>query len=201
MKTGIEYASSSQKRAIDLGIATLLTPLSWSVQAAAALSMHHAGLWEYSSKFTQTRIGMNEQPFDIYKIRTLRPDSDEMPYSALAALLRKFGLDETAQAKNIRLGAMSAAGFRPLIPEENERSMDLMGARHQRMQRAVFQYTKPGFVSSFALHYHSHPEADPNFDEMRAELNYRDFIAEGSPRRDIQIFGSFIGLALSSRLK
>ncbi len=92
--------------------------------------------------FTQTRAGKFEQPFQIYKFRSMRsnpvasprkntiydwengvPDdfvfkslSGEQPnVSKIGAFIRKFSLDELPQLWNVLIGEMSIVGPRPEI--------------------------------------------------------------------------------------
>lgn len=71
--------------------------------------------------FTQKRIGRNEEPFKIFKFRTLtnKPEnvklSDNERLTGLGAFLRKFSIDELPQLFNILRGDMSFIGPRPLL--------------------------------------------------------------------------------------
>jgi hypothetical protein len=66
--------------------------------------------------FTQTRIGLNGEPFTIYKFRTLRSDGELLGW--FAKLLRIAKIDELPQVLNIFRREMSVVGPRPLMPEE-----------------------------------------------------------------------------------
>ena len=75
--------------------------------------------------FRQLRPGYREQPFYLYKFRTmtdardasgrLLPDSERL--TSLGRLLRAFSLDEWPELFNILRGEMSLVGPRPLLME------------------------------------------------------------------------------------
>lgn len=67
--------------------------------------------------FKQERIGLNKNPFQIYKFRTMH----EGKITRVGNILRKTGLDELAQIFNILRGEMSVVGARPLTLNDIER--------------------------------------------------------------------------------
>lgn len=67
--------------------------------------------------FYQTRIGFQERPFTIVKLRTLLADGNENTIPFLGRIARKTSLDELPQLWNILKGDMSLVGPRPLLPE------------------------------------------------------------------------------------
>lgn len=105
--------------------------------------------------FRQTRVGLNGQPFTIYKFRTMVQNADSMIKARLEKIadldnfvfqqeddpritrsgkfLRKTSLDELPQLLNILLGSMSLVGPRPEVPEivdqytpEQRRRLDML---------------------------------------------------------------------------
>ena len=68
--------------------------------------------------FRQVRIGLNGQPFEMVKFRTmldLLPDSERL--TKFGILLRSTSLDELPELWNVLKGEMSLVGPRPLFVE------------------------------------------------------------------------------------
>lgn len=73
--------------------------------------------------FTQKRPGLNQQPFHIYKFRSMKnatdkagnPLSDAERLTKFGVFIRNFSLDELPQLFNILKGEMSVVGPRPLL--------------------------------------------------------------------------------------
>jgi len=97
----------------------------------------------------QTRAGMQNRSFTIYKFRTMRPNhadearqasvSDDRVYP-LGKWFRKLSVDEVPQFWNVLMGDMSIVGPRPHLIEHNQRFAQLMANYHVRA------FVKPGIT-------------------------------------------------------
>ena len=97
--------------------------------------------------FKQRRIGKDNVEFEIYKFRTMRIDTPNVPTHLLenpeqwitpvGKFLRKTSLDELPQLFNILKGEMSIVGPRPALPREVEQYTDY---QKQRL------FVKPGLT-------------------------------------------------------
>ena len=113
------------KRAIDLGVSSLLLGLLFPVGCACALAIRITSPGPVI--FRTRRLGRDAIPFNLYKFRSMRVDapdwrnpdgstftSDDDPrVTPVGRFLRKTSLDELPQLINVALGQMSLVGPRP----------------------------------------------------------------------------------------
>lgn len=99
-----------------------------------------------SPLFRQQRVGRCGRPFLLYKLRTMRADSPNLPthessashVTLLGRFLRRTKIDELPQLINVLRGDMSFVGPRPCLPSQ----IDLI---HRREELGVLTL-RPGIT-------------------------------------------------------
>ena len=139
----LSRSSMLLKRALDLALTVsllvLLAPLLLAITALIKLDSRGPAL------FRQPRIGRFENPFVIFKFRTMTADAEERKHdfdhlnkhahsggdprmfkipddprlTRVGRLMRRYSLDELPQLLNVLRGEMSLVGPRPLIVDEH----------------------------------------------------------------------------------
>ncbi|WP_165045731.1 sugar transferase [Adlercreutzia sp. ZJ138] len=110
------------KRTFDIAVSGCgLIALSWLIAGTAvAVKVTSPG----PVLFKQRRVGKGKKLFCIYKFRTMRIDTPDLPshmidanewMTPIGATLRKYSLDELPQLINILKGDMSVVGPRPSL--------------------------------------------------------------------------------------
>jgi lipopolysaccharide/colanic/teichoic acid biosynthesis glycosyltransferase len=145
------------KRLFDLALVALVAPVALPLLllavAVVALSDGRPVL------FGSERIGRGGQPFTLWKLRTMRPDSGDAGVSGgdkaaritrAGRFLRRYRIDEAPQLWNIVKGEMSLVGPRPPLRAYVERFPDL----YARVLAAT-----PGVTGLATLVFHRREEA------------------------------------------
>ncbi len=112
------------KRVLDFAFALILAAITLPVQLLL-MSLIATIDW-MPPLFFHERGGVNNKPFKLIKLRTMRPGSHQV--TILGKILRRQHLDEWPQLINIIRGEMSFVGPRPLPVIYYER----MNKRHQK---------------------------------------------------------------------
>lgn len=117
-----------QKRMLDLIISLVMLLVTWPLILLAAVVIWIEDGPRAPVFYRQTRIGLNGQPFKIWKLRSMRVDAESNGKAQWAdtqdnrvtrtgAFLRKYRIDELPQLFNVLIGEMSLVGPRPERPE------------------------------------------------------------------------------------
>ena len=156
------------KRLSDLAIAlVLLVPVSLICLVVACLNpfLNPGRLF-----FTQIRIGRDEMPFRIIKLRTMVDDGtvasldtdEKHRITRFGAFLRSKRIDELPQILNILMGHMSFIGPRPEQRELYEEILEMIPEYHTR------QVVRPGISGLAQVQSGYAREAS----ELRTKLRY-----------------------------
>lgn len=139
-----EFQSPRALRLLDVALYVLGLGLGWPLLAGLCL----VSWWDTGASpiIVQKRIGRNQRPFMLLKIRTLAKGAPSLPaefvspsqVSRIGRLLRSTKLDELPQLWNIFVGDMSFVGPRPSMA-----SFHVLIA--ERTKRDVFQ-ARPGLT-------------------------------------------------------
>lgn len=114
------------KRGFDLALSCLAIPFAIPICLIAG-----AAIWfecRASPFFWQSRLGRNEVPFRLLKLRTMAVDtiqaaSHEVGQNHIlhvGRIIRKTKIDELPQLWNVLIGEMSLVGPRPGLPVQQE---------------------------------------------------------------------------------
>ena len=126
------------KRALDVAVAGAALMLAAPVVALAAvlirLETHGHPIYR------QRRVGLDGEPFDLYKLRTmvngaesmgsgLAVDAGDSRITRLGAVLRRTSMDELPNLVNVLRGEMSIVGPRPTVQIQVDRYTDRQRGR------------------------------------------------------------------------
>lgn len=129
------------KRALDIVGSLLLIVFTSPIMLGCALGVRLSSPGPII--FRQQRIGRNKQPFDMYKFRSMRVNSQQDTgwssqhddrKTKFGAFMRKCSLDEFPQFFNVLKGDMSLVGPRPEVPyyvEQFKDEIPLYMVKHQ----------------------------------------------------------------------
>jgi lipopolysaccharide/colanic/teichoic acid biosynthesis glycosyltransferase len=145
--------------------------------------------------YRQTRIGMNGQPFEIFKLRTMVTGAEfigaglaiqqgDDRITRLGAWLRRYSLDELPNLWNVVRGEMSIVGPRPTVPVQVEQYTE-----RQRGRLAV----RPGITGWAQVNGRA---SLPWSERIELDLWY---VEHESLALDLRILGSTVGMVLAGR--
>lgn len=167
------------KRVFDLTLALLLV-----IPAALACCIAALLIWiddRANPFFVQTRLGQDEEPFQLVKLRTMRIGTGDRPsheagrqnITRIGSMLRRTKLDELPQLWNVICGAMSFVGPRPGLPTQIELA-------ESRRRHGVHRLL-PGITGVSQVQ-----GLDMSTPERLAEVD-ATYLSHWSARRDIQL--------------
>lgn len=195
------YVYRSIKRIFDfvaslIGL-ILLSPLFLIVAIAIKIEDPHGPVF-----YTQTRLGKRQEPFEMYKFRSMVVNAEKLKQKLLdkneiegamfkmkhdprvtkvGRIIRKYSIDELPQLMNVLTGEMSLVGPRPPLPDEVKKY-----SSYDKQRLTV----KPGCTGLWQISGRN----DVGFEEMvRLDL---DYINHRSASYDVYILFRTVGVFL-----
>lgn len=166
------------KRLFDIFVATIGLLLTWPiiVGAMVAIVLEAGG----PVIFRQTRVGRDGEPFEIFKLRSMRQDAEaqggpvwavgdpskDSRATKVGAFLRKTSIDELPQLVNVLLGDMSIVGPRPERPAFVERFRESCPRYDER------HLVRPGITGWAHIHMLRSPDMDQIGERLDLDLFY-----------------------------
>jgi len=186
------------KRMFDVAVASTLLILSLPAMALVAVAI----VWEsgFPILFRQTRIGLNEKPFQILKFRSMKADAEaqgpawtsdnDRRITRVGHFIRTHRLDELPQLLNVLRGDMSLIGPRPEQPyfcQLLEKEIPFFEQRHR---------VRPGITGWAQIKY----RYTGNVEDARRKLEFDMFyIKHLSPILDFVIVLETLKVVLNAR--
>lgn len=185
-----------RRRLFDLVVASVGLVASSPIMGLAALA-----IWIESGRpvlYTQTRVGQHNRSFGMYKLRSMRVDSDvptsltlinDPRVTRVGRLLRRTRIDELPQLVNVLRGEMSVVGPRPERPEFVARFAAELPDYNRRHR------VRPGItgLAQVKLGYSASAR-----DKLRYDLVYAD---SPSLRRDLAILWGTAAVLLTRSIQ
>jgi len=161
------------KRTFDIVASSLLLLLSSPFSLLTALAIWIESGGKGPIFYRQERVGLNDQPFEVIKFRSMRTDAEadgqaqwakenDPRVTRVGEVIRKYRLDEIPQLWNVLRGDMSLVGPRPERPEFAQR-LNRVNPLYRERHRV-----KPGLTGWAQLSY---PYGSSDEDAMR-KLEY-----------------------------
>ena len=131
-------------RASDVLIGCVLLALTWPLMFLAGLAIRMEDGAGAPLVYRQTRVGLNDRPFELLKMRSMRIDAerdagprwatvDDPRVTRVGRFIRRTRIDELPQLLNVVRGDMSLVGPRPERPAfvaQLERDVPFYAERH-----------------------------------------------------------------------
>lgn len=122
----IGHPRATVQRIVDIAVVLIATPLvlPLCLVLMAMIRIDSSG----RALFVQYRVGRQQRPFRLIKLRTMARDIGDLPSHEVGAahvtrvgrFLRRTKLDELPQLWNILRGEMTFVGPRPCLPSQRE---------------------------------------------------------------------------------
>ncbi len=175
------FASSNYLRnALDwvfnAAMALLLLLSTWPVMLITALLIKIEGGWRSPVFYAQERVGLDGEPFNIIKFRSMRTDAEkngaqwaakaDVRITKVGHYLRKYRIDELPQMYNVMRGDMGFVGPRPERPQFVQSLIKTIPYYNERHN------VKPGLTGWAQLKYPYGATEEDALEKLKYDLYY-----------------------------
>ena len=168
---------SMLKRIIDIVLSIILGILFFPLALFVIWKIKRSS--EGSVFYSQERVGLHEEPFKMYKFRSMYPnaETDDLPMlssedddrvTPFGRIMRKYRIDELPQLWNVLKGEMSLVGPRP------ERQYYIDQIVETSPQYKLLLRVKPGLTSWGEVKYGYASSVEQMIERMAFDLQYID---------------------------
>jgi len=165
------------KRLFDVTASLILLIVSWPVMLITVLAIWIEEGFSAPLLYKQIRVGLNNQPFEVFKFRSMRTDAEkpgqpvwaaknDARVTRVGAKIRKYRIDELPQLFNVLFGDMAFVGPRPERPvfvEKLAESIPFYNERHR---------VKPGITGWAQLCFNYADDVEGSKEKLRYDLYY-----------------------------
>lgn len=193
MKIGIDHIASDERQEFNRRKVKLMRPFAEATKAVLIFR----GVPDV--EFKQERVGQGAIKFDAYKLRTLKSDG-VTPMNRMAAFMRRSGMDELIQYKNILEGTMHVIGWRPYTPKEYEEALALAPRTLREQYKEVVITTPPGLIDDFVIASHLGKISEDEMLIEKMKMAIRS-VENASPQKDEELFRQASLYGLLNKMK
>ena len=170
------YLRNTLDWVFNAAMAFCLLMVTWPVMLITAILIKLDEGWKAPVFYTQERVGLDGEPFNIIKFRSMRLDAEKFGaqmasendprITKIGNRLRKYRIDELPQIYNVIRGDMGFVGPRPERPEFVQQLIKTIPYYNERHN------VKPGLTGWAQLKYPYGATEEDSLEKLKYDLYY-----------------------------